>query len=521
MLKGWRETPVSDLIQKVSFIDSWESPTSINSLMKTPLGSWKGDRYTLRDWRGAMKYEWFNNLRFDTTLKTFVVTCHVDVLTNFQILSKENHVRDLNWDRFRAEVPPDETLSVYLVKMFKRVSKMDKSFNVTINNLLKTIEFFFQANISQAEIKDFMTAANSSVRKVYLYRADTEIETHYNYLYDKCNINSCMTKGSSTYSDNHYIDISSIEDAKSHGYNVVRKGNRKTVFTHNIESYNGDESDLALGLVSYFSPEELAKQTSYPFIGRAILKKRDLPEDMPYQWVRYYGHEGIALPEKYKIKSFKGCKIKAYVCPGKVYGMKDTHIIPYIDGEHNVIHIKDDDAIQYDEIGRPFKLGTVIPAHRDNFDDYMRSLERNTPKENGVFRKDCYYRLQQDSWTSREMHYWARCNITGIEGNSETLIWSNKFKNYVLMRFANLNFTTEQEFVIMQLNQRIKDLESELSVSRSDNVFKRSKLRTESYRIAGELENAVEQAVTRHFQWTPYSMPQEAIREIRLDDEAD
>lgn len=283
----------------------------------------------------------------------------------------------------------------------RKESKVNKYGHATVANTIRALCTIYGFTNAEDVIKNVMTMIKSGKRPLYLYATTDYIENHYDQLRETQNLNSCMTKGTESLdADHHYIKVDKAK-ANAQGYRTRTTNNEPSVFMPNIATLNNTDK-VALGLTSFYSPEELQELDEYGFNGRCVMVERD----GKWTYTRYYGHEGVkdtisSLIER--VNTFKGLRLKGYV--SAVTGREEhkdahnlTYILPYVDGDDNLFKRVGDR--QEDEIGRPFYWFEVVEGNRRNSD---------VPN----YKKGNYFFLDQSNWYVEPFRYETKCAITG------------------------------------------------------------------------------------------------------------
>ena len=294
------------------------------------------------------------------------------------------------------------------IEQLRKLSKVNKHGYATVPNTIRALCTIYGFANAEDIIKQVMTLIKAEKKPLYLYATTDYIENHYDQLRQTQSLNSCMTKGTESLdADHHYIKVDKAK-ANAQGYRTRATNSNSSVFMPNIASLNNTEG-VALGLTSFYSPEELKELNEYGFTGRCVMVERD----GEWTYTRYYGREGVreVLPSIIKpVKTFKGVRLKGYV--SAITDWEEmrtvnnvTYILPYMDGDDNIFMRVGDK--QTDEIGRPYYWFEVAEGNR---------------RDNKI--PDCktgnYFYLDQSSWFVRPMRYTAKCAVTGEEVTEET-----------------------------------------------------------------------------------------------------
>lgn len=283
----------------------------------------------------------------------------------------------------------------------RKEAKVNKHGQATVANTIRALCTIYGFTNAEDVIKNVMTIIKSGKRPLYLYATTDYIENHYDQLRQTQSLNSCMTKGTesldATY---HYIKVDKAK-ANSQGYRTRTTNNEPSVFMPNIATLNNTDK-VALGLTSFYSPEELQELDEYGFNGRCVMVERD----GKWTYTRYYGHEGVkgTVPSLIEqVSTFKGLRLKGYVSAitdweerKDVNGLK--YILPYVDGDDNLFMRVGDQ--QEDEIGRPFYWFEVVEGNRRNSD---------VPN----YKTGNHFYLDQSNWYVEPFRYETKCAITG------------------------------------------------------------------------------------------------------------
>ena len=294
------------------------------------------------------------------------------------------------------------------IEQLRKLSKVNKHGYATVPNTIRALCTIYGFANAEDIIKQVMTLIKAGKNPLYLYATTDYIENHYDQLRQTQRLDSCMTKGTESLdADHHYIKVHKAK-ANAQGYRTRATNSNSSVFMPNIASLNNTEG-VALGLTSFYSPEELKELNEYGFIGRCVMVERD----GEWTYTRYYGREGVSetLPSIIKpVKTFKGVRLKGYVSAITDWeGMRTVnnakYILPYMDGDDNIFMRVGDK--QTDEIGRPY---------------YWFEVAEGNYRYNKI--PDCktgnYFYLDQSSWLVRPIRYTAKCAVTGEEVTEET-----------------------------------------------------------------------------------------------------
>lgn len=283
----------------------------------------------------------------------------------------------------------------------RKESKVNKYGHATVANTIRALCTIYSFTNAEDVIKQVMTIIKSGKRPLYLYATTDYIENHYDQLRETQNLNSCMTKGTESLdADYHYIKVDKAK-ANAQGYRTRTTNNEPSVFIPNIATLNNTDK-VALGLTSFYSPEELQELDEYDFNGRCVMVERD----GKWTYTRYYGHEGVkdTIPSLIEqVSTFKGLRLKGYVSAitdweerKDVNGLK--YILPYVDGDDNLFMRVGDR--QEDDIGRPFYWFEVVEGNRRN--SYVPNYKTGN-----------YFFLDQSNWYVEPFKYETKCAITG------------------------------------------------------------------------------------------------------------
>lgn len=283
----------------------------------------------------------------------------------------------------------------------RKEAKVNKHGQATVANTIRALCTIYSFTNAEDVIKKVMTIIKSGKRPLYLYATTDYIENHYDQLRETQSLNSCMTKGTESLdADYHYIKVDKAK-ANAQGYRTRTTNNEPSVFMPNIATLNNTEK-VALGLTSFYSPEELQELDEYGFNGRCVMVERD----GKWTYTRYYGHEGVkdTIPSLIEhVSTFKGLRLKGYVSAitdweeqKDVNGLK--YILPYVDGDDNLFMRVGDR--QEDDIGRPFYWFEVAEGNRRN--SYVPNYKTGN-----------YFFLDQSNWYVEPFKYETKCAITG------------------------------------------------------------------------------------------------------------
>ncbi len=283
----------------------------------------------------------------------------------------------------------------------RKEAKVNKHGQATVANTIRALCTIYSFTNAEDVIKNVMTIIKSGKRPLYLYATTDYIENHYDQLRESQNLNSCMTKGTESLdAPSHYIKVDKAK-AHSQGYRTKTANNEPSVFMPNIATLNNTDK-VALGLTSFYSPEELQELDEYGFNGRCVMVERD----GKWTYTRYYGHEGVkdTIPSLIEqVSTFKGLRLKGYVSAitdreesREVNELK--YILPYVDGDDNLF-VRVGDR-QEDDIGRPYYWFEVVEGNRRNA--YVPNYKTGN-----------YFFLDQSNWCVRPFQYETKCAITG------------------------------------------------------------------------------------------------------------
>ena len=290
----------------------------------------------------------------------------------------------------------------------RKEAKVNKHGHATVANTIRALCTIYSFTNAEDVIKNVMTMIKSGKRQLYLYATTDYIENHYDQLRETQNLNSCMTKGTESLdADYHYIKVDKAK-ANAQGYRTRTTNNEPSVFMPNIATLNNIDK-VALGLTSFYPPEELKELDEYGFNGRCVMVERD----GKWTYTRYYGHEGVrdTIPSLIeRVDTFKGLRLKGYVSAVTDWeehkGVnKLKYILPYVDGDDNIFMRVGDK--QTDEIGRPYYWFEVVEGNRR--DNKIPNCKTGN-----------YFYLDQSSWIVQPIRYIAKCAVTGEEVTEET-----------------------------------------------------------------------------------------------------
>lgn len=283
----------------------------------------------------------------------------------------------------------------------RKEAKVNKHGHATVANTIRALCTIYGFTNAEDVIKNVMTIIKSGKRPLYLYATTDYIENHYDRLRETQNLNSCMTKGTESLdADYHYIKVDKAK-ANAQGYRTSTDYNVPSVFMPNIATLNNTDK-VALGLTSFYSPEELQELDEYGFNGRCVMVERD----GKWTYTRYYGHEGVkdTIPSLIeRVNTFKGLRLKGYVSAITDWEeRKDVnelkYILPYVDGDDNLFKRVGDR--QEDDIGRPFYWFEVVEGNRRS--SYVPNYKTGN-----------HFYLDQSNWYVMPFEYETKCAITG------------------------------------------------------------------------------------------------------------
>lgn len=201
----------------------------------------------------------------DLTNNTFKLSCGINCVL---------WVRDKDTGR---EVKQTKYLLIDSKRKMKLSSYFDKYFQATLRELngdgSAYEQCYTQARIVsdvQAILKKYSASLSGydPSKCAWVYFTTTDVPYHYESLYRKQYISSCMSHSVEFYGN------------KLDGKDV-----------HPLEGYHY-APDFRLGLVSYHDPESIKTCTEYPFVGRVIVFTNRI--DAPIAYSRYYGDENVA-----------------------------------------------------------------------------------------------------------------------------------------------------------------------------------------------------------------------------------
>lgn len=335
-----------------------------------------------------------------------------------------------------------------LVARILKIAKPNKHGIATLRNSLRAVaELYGISNIDEI-IKATATRANLERKTIYIYKTHTNIEQHYSMLSKTQHLASCMVKGFNELGDTHFVEVDKSK-AELAGYTVRYGTGKDVMFMPNVASLNG-QTDVALGLVSRLSPEELLGAEEYAFEGRMILWRSEFEDEEEWLFTKFYGREGLSTPicaVTPQTNTARGFIVRGYVAT-KLNDADENnirtprYILPYIDGDDNVLERKGDR--QFDKLGRAYYEFEVVSGHRHSYDadDYATVGNR-------------FYVCQQD-WTARPFEWEGICAITG-ESITELSGW-NVDGETVRYDLAQYGLTFEQLYSVRKL---IRGLEAD------------------------------------------------------------
>lgn len=201
----------------------------------------------------------------DLTNNTFKLSCDINCVL---------WVRDKETGR---DVKQTKRLLVDSKRKMKLSSYFDKYFQATLQELngdgSACRQYYTQAEIvsrTQEVLKRYSASLSGTdpSKCAWVYFTTTDVPYHYESLYRKQRLSSCMSHSVEFYGNKlGYKDVHPLE-----GYHYA--------------------PDFRLGLVSYHDPESIKTCTEYPFVGRVIVFTNRI--DSPIAYSRYYGDENVA-----------------------------------------------------------------------------------------------------------------------------------------------------------------------------------------------------------------------------------
>ena len=349
-------------------------------------------------------------------------------------------------------------LSEILAEHARRTFKINKNHTLTLPNFIRMLALVNGYVLEERNLKRTINNIKANNSTYYLYRTQKHVAEHYRALKIKCALSSCMTHGAEHFDDNsHYVPC--LEStATQHGAEVKEvtdnydHARRKTfaMFTVNVEGYSG--GDLWLGLVSKYSPDELASLEDYGFCGRTIVFERD----NVLKYVRYYGDERarLALESGVEKDNCVGMQFRAYRSTYAYFSgdyKTPRYITPYIDGENRHFRV-DSENVHYDEYGREYYMATVLPYDSGSYNH--RRLPRGDAMH-GV------YRTAQDDWLTVEEYWEDHCCISDELVERGYGRWSNLLGGYVHMTYGETDSQLDIPAILSTLDKTYKTLEEE------------------------------------------------------------
>lgn len=371
-----------------------------------------------------------------------------------RVIAIAKQYTDENGDRFETFGGLSDALSDVVKKAFK----INKKMQMTLVNFIRMLVLVNGFNIEEKYLKEVINKIKAASTTYYLYKTQKFVAEHYKALMENCNLSSCMTHGQEHFGNNaHYVpclestaqrlgaEVKTVQDN-------LDPNKRKTfaMVTVNVEGYSG--GDLWLGLVSQYSPDELAQRDDYGFCGRTIVFERD----GELKYVRYYGDERVktVLESNVKQDNCVGMQFRAYRSVyAQFYGniRAPRYITPYIDGANRHFRI-DSENPKYDEYGREYYMATVMPYDSSNYN--FRTLPAGDALH-GV------YRTGQSDWLTDEEWWTAECCLSGDDVENGSGRWSKKFNGYIHMRYGEHDGELDMPRIIKELEAQYKSLEEQ------------------------------------------------------------
>lgn len=349
-------------------------------------------------------------------------------------------------------------LSEILTEYARRTFKINKNHQMTLPNFIRMLALVNGFALEERNLKETINRIKANNSTWYLYRTQKYVAEHYMALKHNCNLSSCMTHGAEYFDDNsHYVPC--LESTATPQGAEVKKvtdnydsRRRKTfaMFTVNVEGYSG--GDLWLGLVSKYSPDELASLEDYGFCGRTIVFERD----GVLKYVRYYGDEQakLALSSAVEKDNCVGMQFRAYRSTYAYFSGEfktPRYITPYIDGENRHFRI-DSENVKYDEYGREYCMATVLPYDSGR---YHHSRLPEGDAVHGVYRTD------QSDWLTNEEYWEEHCCISDETVERGYGRWSNKLGGYVHMAYGSTDNELDIPAIISTMERTQRALEED------------------------------------------------------------
>lgn len=355
----------------------------------------------------------------------------------------------------------DNNLS-HLAEDFKKsilkLCKVTKNRTTTLKNWIVGYATVLGIELTQAELKNILTKSKAESEKWYIYSTNNYYAQHYSELNKRERIVTCMTKSNFEYEHSAHYVKADIELAEKAGYPVNENGE---VFTAPVECWNFNKG-VRLFLVSKTPPQEIATQTDYPFVARAIVGEISGIKC----FVRAYGNEkGLkVLSSLYKCANgYRDVQIRAYCVSSKELTEYDEYyILPYIDGAYNVWLL--DKHKQVDELGRTYVNASLVEMHRDD-----------EVKKAGISKSlwTSLYTCSQDNWVSKPIKFVANCDILKIEFPSSKLVYSAERDAFIYKELQDKDYSQR---VLDTLSSVIDAYtKSDLHAERADYCFRRAR----------------------------------------------
>lgn len=379
----------SDLLHHpylIEFNGGWDRALSIRALAKANPYLIRG----LDQLDGKVAFKWHSHEEVETTLRLAIRDLEAFSGWVRESFETQGHTRENVKD---------------LVDRVMKIARPNKRGVATIKNSLRAVAEIYGITNIDVIIKDVTTKANLSGQKLYVYKTHTNIEQHYSTLSKSQHLTSCMTKGSDELGDNHLVEVDKAK-AESAGYTVRKVRDKDVMFMPNVASLNG-QTDVALGLVSRLSPEELQTADEYAFVGRMILWRGEFEGKEEWRYTRFYGREGLetsigaVVPHA---NTAQGYTVRGYmtIVPNEVDNLgiaTPRYVLPYIDGDDNVLERVGER--QVDELGRAYYMFEIINGRKYNYDpdDYDSIGNR-------------FYVCQND-WVVKPFKWRGTCAVTG------------------------------------------------------------------------------------------------------------
>lgn len=321
---------------------------------------------TIRKWFGSTmassRIDYITVGDIDLTNNTFKLSCDINCVL---------WVRDKETGR---DIKQTKHLRIDSKRKMKLSAYLDKYFQATLLELngdgSAYRQYYTQAEIvskTQEVLKQYSASLSGydPSKCAWVYFTTTDVPYHYESLYRKQRLSSCMS---------HSV-----------GFYGNKLGDKDV---HPLEGYHY-APDFRLGLVSYHDPESIKTCTEYPFVGRVIVFTNRI--DSPIAYSRFYGDENVAPKihsaftnvEKPIGKQFYAVKVtsnEGHNDHDVVEYIRDNAdrvegflVAPFIDKWSNAFFPVDEVTIKRED-GREVMLMEVCESiddkDEDDFDDY-------------------------------------------------------------------------------------------------------------------------------------------------------